>query len=209
MVDLAEIRTPLRDSEAISYERFLEMIGEDVRAEWVEGAVLRMSPPSDRHQDVSRFLSAILSHYVEAFELGVVRPAPFQMKTGEALPGREPDLLFVAKANVQRLKKNRLDGPADLVVEIISPESRARDRGEKFYEYEAGGVREYWLLDPDREQAELYVRDERGIYQFAPLDKGVFESQVLPGLKLTVAWLWQDPLPPLLNVLKSWKLVRH
>lgn len=205
MVDLAE--TPLRDSETVSYEWFLETVGEDVRAEWVEGRVFQMSPPSDRHQDVSRFLSAILSHYAEAFSLGAVRPAPFQMKTGETLPGREPDLLFVAKDNLERIKKNRLVGPADLVIEIISPESRARDRGEKFYEYEAGGVQEYWLLDPDREQAEFYVRDERGIYQLVPIGEGVFESQVLPGLQLTVTWLWQDPLPPLLNVLKSWKLV--
>lgn len=124
-----------------------------------------------------------------------------------ATTGREPDLLYLAPESLNRLREKYLDGPADLAVEITSPASRARDRGEKFYEYEAGGVREYWLLDPDREQAEFYVRDERGIYQLVPVREGVFESQVLPGLKLTVAWLWQDPLPPLLNVLKSWGLV--
>ena len=49
-----------------------------------------------------------------------------------------------------------LDGPADVVVEIISPESRLRDRGEKFAEYEMGGVREYWLIDSERHEADWY-----------------------------------------------------
>ena len=200
------VETPVREG-TISYERFLETVEEDVRAEWVEGKIFKMSPPSDRHQNISRFLSALLSHHAEAFDLGAVRPAPFQMKTGEALPGREPDLLFVAKANLGRLKKNRLEGPADLAVEIISPESRARDRGEKFYEYEQGGVTEYWLIDPDREQAEFYRLDARGIYQLVPLEEGAFESLVLSGLKLDASWFWQDPLPTLLSILKLWKLV--
>ncbi len=203
---VGRVKTPVLE-EIISYERFLETVGEDVRAEWVEGKIFKMSPPSDRHQNISRFLSALLSHYAEAFDLGAVRPAPFQMKTGEALPGREPDILFVAQANLERLKKNRLEGPADVAVEIISPESRARDRGEKFYEYEGGGVREYWLIDPDREQAEFYRLDARGFYQLVPLENGAFESDVLPGLRLEAVWLWQEPLPTLLSILKIWKLI--
>lgn len=201
------VETPVLDSETVSYERFLELVGEDVRAEWVAGRIVRVSPPSDRHQDISRFLSALLSHFTETFDLGVIRSAPFQMKTGPTLPGREPDLIYVAGIGRSRLKERYLEGPADLAVEIISPESRAPDRGEKFYEYEQGGVQEYWLIDPDREQAEFYRLDTRGIYQLVPLTDGVFESQVLPGLRLEAAWLWREPLPPLLDILKVWKLI--
>ncbi len=61
------------------------------------------------------------------------------MKTGSERPSRLPDIIFVAKENLSRVKENHLDGPADLVVEIISTESRSHDRGEKFYEYEQGG----------------------------------------------------------------------
>jgi Uma2 family endonuclease len=101
-----------------------------------------------------------------------------------------------------------MEGPADLVVEIISPESRARDRGEKFYEYEQGGVREYWMLDRQRKQAEFYALGADGIYRLIPSgDDGVFRSVVLPGFWLRVEWLWQDPLPPLMTVLKAWGLV--
>ncbi len=204
MVSLAEMPVP---EKAISYDRFLETVGEDVRAEWVNGKIVFLTPPSTRHQLIVRFLIANLSAFIETSDSGVLLPSPYQMKLGPDLPGREPDLLFVTKSNAARIQENRLVGPADLAVEIISPESRARDRGEKFYEYEQGGVTEYWLIDPDREQAEFYRPDARGIYQLVQLTDGVFESTVLPGLKLDTAWLWQDPLPPLLSILKIWKLV--
>jgi Uma2 family endonuclease len=98
--------------------------------------------------------------------------------------GRAPDILFVTKENSSRLKKTFVDGPADLVVEIISPESRAPDRGEKYYEYEACGVREYWLLDPQRKQTEWYQLNENGIYQWVAAQDGVYHSRVLEGLWL-------------------------
>ncbi len=191
----------------VSYEAFLEQADEDVRAEWVDGKVVRIGAESHVHQALSGFLAALLRAFVEAYDLGVVLSAPFQMKLEQKPVGREPDILFVAQAHLERLKTNYLDGPADLVVEIISLESRARDRGEKFYEYEQAGIPEYWLLDPERKQAEFYQRDEGGIYQLVPLQDGSYRSRVLEGLWLKPAWLWQDPLPKLLEVLKSWKLV--
>ena len=194
-------------ADYVSYEAFLEGADNDGHVEWIDGKVLAVSPPSSRHQDLADFLVALIRVYIESLSLGIVRSAPLQMKLTPEGSGREPDLLFLASANLGRLKKNRLEGPADLAVEIISPESRARDRGEKFYEYEQGGVTEYWLIDPDREQAELYRPDARGVYQLIPLANGVFESTVLSGLKLDTAWLWQDPLPPLLSILKIWELV--
>lgn len=192
----------------ISYEEFLEWPGENQHVEWVDGAVVPMSPISNRHQDVGGFLISLLRFYADAHQLGEVRYDPFQMKIGATFPGRAPDILFVATANANRLKSVFLDGPADLVVEIISPESRARDRGDKFYEYEEGGVPEYWLLDPIRDQAEFYQRDPSGIYRSIPLDaEGKYHSVVLPGLWLQASWLWETPLPPLLLVLKQWDLI--
>jgi Uma2 family endonuclease len=192
----------------MTYEQFLEWADEDTWAEWVDGEVIMMTPAAEWHQDLSDFLTALLRHYAEARGSGMLRSAPFQMKTGPDLPGREPDVLFVAAANVSRLKDTYLDGPADLVIEVISPDSRARDRGEKFYEYEQGGVREYWLLDPQRRQAEFYALGGDGIYR--PIlvgEDGIFCSQVMEGLWLREDWLWQSPLPPLMDVLREWGLV--
>ncbi len=199
---------PDRPDAAVSYEEFLATSDEDTRAEWVDGEVIAMGPASLEHQDLADFLTALLRHFAEARELGMVCSAPFQMKTGPDLPGREPDILFVARPHLDRLRETHLAGPADLVVEIVSPDSGARDRGEKFYEYERGGVAEYWLLDPIREQAEFYRLGEDGLFHpLAVGDDGVLRSSVLPGCWLRVEWLWQDPLPRLLTVLREWQLL--
>lgn len=196
-------RTPPR--VPISYEDFLKWADEDTRAEWVDWEVLLMSPASDRHQDLVRFLTATLSLLAEARDLGVVRPAPFQMKLEN---GREPDVLFVASDHLDRLQDTYLDGPADLVVEIVSPESGPRDRGEKFYEYEAGGVPEYWLIDPVRQQVELYrLGDDQQYRLVQPAGGDRYDSAVVPGLWLRASWLWKDPLPKVLDVARQWELV--
>nr|HID13120.1 Uma2 family endonuclease [Anaerolineae bacterium] len=177
----------------MTYEEFLEWADEDTWAEWVDGEVIVLSPASTRHQDIADLLTSVLRMYVDSRELGRVISAPFQMKLER---GREPDLLFVAREHLGRLLESRLDGPADLVVEIASPDSIARDRGEKFYEYEAGGVREYWLIDPDRRWAEFYHLGEDGRYRTAFAEaEGVYHSEVLPCFWLRVEWLWQEPLP--------------
>ena len=193
---------------AMSYEEFLNWPGDNHHVEWVNGRMVFMSPVTEPHENIRGFVYSLIKHFVEAHRLGRVYSEPFQMKTGPDLPGRAPDVFFVATANLERVKRLNLEGPADLVVEIISPGSRATDRGDKFYEYEQGGVPEYWLLDPERQQAEFYLRGEEGIYRLVPLGgDGIYRSQVLTGLWLKVAWLWQPLPPPLMDVLKEWKLV--
>ena len=183
----------------MTYEEFLAWADEDTLAEWVDGEVIMTSPASNRHQDLVRFFTSVLGTFVETNDLGVIRPAPFQMKLAHS--GREPDLIFVATANLHRLQATYLDGPADLAVEIISPESVGRDRGEKFYEYEQDGVPEYWLIDPQTQRAEFY-RLVEGRYRLAFESKeGEYRSLVLPDFWLRVEWLWQDPLPNVEDVL--------
>jgi Uma2 family endonuclease len=178
----------------MTYDEFLAWADEDTLAEWVDGKVVMTSPASAQHQYLAIFLATTLSTYVTIHDLGTVLTGPFQMKLARS--GREPDVLFVAKEHLARLQPTLLQGPADLVVEIVSDESVARDRGTKFEEYREAGIPEYWLLDPRIEQAEFYHLDERGRYQLAPVDEeGVYRSRVIPGLWLRVDWLWQQPLP--------------
>ena len=188
--------------EKMTYDEFLDWADEDTYAEWVDGEIIMMSPASDRHQDIVDFLISVLRPYVASYDLGWVRSAPFQMKTGPNLPGREPDILFLHKDHLSRKQETYLDGPADLVVEVVSPESGPRDRGDKFYEYEAGGVPEYWLIDPQREQAEFYQLNDEGRYRLVPVnDAGRYYSSVVTDFWLRVEWLWQEPLPPTEDVL--------
>lgn len=192
----------------MTYEEFLAWADEDTWAEWVDGEVIILTSASEWHQNVADFLTALLRFFVEAHNAGIVRSAPFQMKSGPNFPGREPDLLFIAREHLDRLQNTYLNGPADLVVEIVSPESRSRDRGAKFYEYEQAGVREYWLIDPLRRQAEWHQLGSDGVYRPIPIGSdGTLRSVVLEGLWLQVDWLWQTPLPGLLTVLQAWGLV--
>lgn len=184
----------------MTYEEFLAWAGEDTLAEWVDGEVVMSSPASSTHQDIVGFLSTVIGMFVRQRELGVTMLAPFQMKLPDS--GREPDLIFVAAQHVERLRNTYLDGPADLAVEVLSPESVSRDRGEKFYEYARGGVSEYWLIDPLRKWAEFYRLGELGLYE--PIfsgREGVFHSEAVPGFWLRVEWLWQEPLPVVDDVL--------
>jgi Uma2 family endonuclease len=180
----------------MSYEEFLEWCDEDTRAEWVEGEVIVLMRPSLPHQLLVGFLYFVLQTFCRLRSAGVVLVAPFQMKL--SCSGREPDLIVVKQEHADRLLRSRLDGPADLVVEVVSPDSWRRDRVDKFEEYAAAGVAEYWLLDPDRRRADFYGLGQDRRYQPLPVDAaGIVHSAVLPGLWLRVDWLWQAPLPDL------------
>jgi Uma2 family endonuclease len=189
----------------MSFEEFLAWADEDTYAEWVDGEVVMMSAASTRHQRIVMFLGALFQHYVEAHPLGTVLIAPFLMRLPRA--AREPDVLFVARDREERIRSAYLDGPADLVVEVVSPDSRRRDRQEKLREYGEAGVREYWVIDPDTREAQFHRLTAAGEYASIPVEEGVVRSDVLPGLWIRVEWLWQEPLPPLMGVLKEWGLV--
>lgn len=181
----------------VSFEAYLAWCHkENVRAEWVDGEIVVMSPNSLDHQRISGFLFSLLDGFVRVRGLGEVFYAPVLMRLATRPSGREPDILFVATQHVERLKPTYVDGPADLAIEIVSPESDERDHHHKLLEYEAAGIPEYGLIDPLDQAALFYQLGADGRYQLAPLDAdGVYHSPVLPGFWLRVAWLWQRPLP--------------
>ncbi len=185
---------------AMTYDEFLAWAGEDTLAEWVQGDVVLTSPASVQYQRIVRFLDTLLWFYSQMYALGEVIQAPFQMRLARS--GREPDVIFVAQEHLGRLHESYLDGPADLVIEVVSPESAGRDRGDKFYEYEEAGIREYWLIDPGRKEAEYYRSGETGHYILAAGGStGVYHSLVLPGFWLKTEWLWAEEPPSPLEAL--------
>lgn len=184
-------------------EEFLAWEEEDVRAEWVDGKVLRMAPVSSRHQNVVSFLLTLLTLYIEEHDLGWLTTAPFSMHLAIRQQVREPDLLFVSRDRMDRIRDLYLDGPADAVVEVVSPDSRRRDRVEKVTDYEASGVREYWLIDPRLRQVELRRLGEDGRYRLIQPEEGVFTSEAIPGFRLRIDWLWREPLPKVLDAARE------
>src|SRR5258707_570073 len=106
----------------MSYEEFLKTDFGAQRAEWVNGEGSYMGTVSSLHSDVVTFLLSMIKFWVDARGGGKVRPEPFNMKTGPDLPGRNPDILYVAPEHADRIQSNHLRGPADLVIEVVSPD---------------------------------------------------------------------------------------
>lgn len=185
----------------MSYEEWLDWDHEGGLSEWVDGEVIQHMPTKGEHQRVVDFLNRLLGLFVRLLHLGMVRSAPFAIRALPDGPGREPDLFFLAAEHMNQLTRDELKGPADLVIEVISNDSVTRDRDEKFAEYQAGGVREYWIIDPrpQRLRADFYVLDPRGRYRPVPLgDDDIYHSTVLPNFWLNTNWLWQEDPDPLL-----------
>lgn len=188
-------KTPTRLK--MSYEEFLRWSDEDTHAEWVDGEVIVFMPANLNHQEVIGFLVHLFGQFIELFDLGEVLVAPLEMKTNPMANAREPDILFIAKENLERLNNDRLAGPADLIVEVVSGDSVYRDRDDKYREYRDAGVREYWILDPRprKQRADFYALNENGDYVlFATEEDERVESRVLPGFWMKPSWLW--PLLP-------------
>ena len=185
----------------MSYEEYLAAEDLPERTEWVDGEVIEGMTVSHAHARLVGWLHRLLGDFIERGALGQVLLDPFNMKTGPDLPGRAPDIMFVRNEGLGRVQRNHLEGPADLVVEVISPGTEATDRGEKFYEYEAGGVRENWLLDPARQTADFYMREADGYFRAVPVVDGVYRSRAIEGFWLRSEWPWQ--LPPVHAVLRE------
>jgi Uma2 family endonuclease len=177
----------------ISYEEFLALPLETVHTEWVDGELVPMPSVSGAHQDVVRFVLVLLDGYLSERPIGILRYDPFQIRADPRGPGRAPDVLVLLNEHVDRLHDLFVEGPADLIVEVVSPSGATRDYVEKFREYEAAGVPEYWVIDPAHVEATFFVlRDGRYEAQDLGAD-GTFQSTVLPGFWIRPQWLWERP----------------
>jgi Uma2 family endonuclease len=182
----------------MSYEEFLAFGDDTTHAEWVNGEAIVFMPPPLRHQNTLAFLLELLRRFCRIGNFGAIVVAPFEMRIAPEGPSREPDLLFVAREHLDRLTDRKLDGPADLVIEIVSESSAVRDRIEKFAEYQAAGIPEYMILDPRPgwQRVDFYALGPDGKYQaILPDGDGRYHSHALPGFWFQDDWFWQDPLP--------------
>ena len=191
-----------RPTGPMTEDEFIAWCDEDVKAEWVDGEVIVMSPSSFRHVSLVGWMSTIMRLYVSAHHLGEVVGPEFTIRFAKGRRRRVPDVLFIARERLDLLRENHLEGAPDLAIEVVSPESVDRDRVDKFRDYRAAGVREYWIIDPDERDLKVYVFDERRRYRATDEVEGRVGSTVLPGFFIRTEWLWQSPLPD------EWAVVR-
>jgi Uma2 family endonuclease len=182
---------------------FVNWCDEWTRAEWVDGEVILMSPDNTEHNSMVGFVFHLMDGFVLQHDLGQVFHEKVQIRFADIRRRRDPDILFVSKGRSDIVKTNHIEGPPDLVVEFISPDSVSRDYRDKFHDYEAGGVREYWIIDPLSHRFELYgLGRNRRFAQITEKD-GRLSSKILRGFYIKPEWLWTQPLPSWLKILKE------
>jgi Uma2 family endonuclease len=187
----------------VSAEDYLAHYAEQ-HCEWIKGVVIKMSPIHEKHDLLTRYLSNLLATYFELNPIGRIRQDPFVMRLSEVEAQRQPDIQVILESNPHPLKPTYMDGPADICIEVVSPGSMSIDRGDKFAEYEKGGVGEYWIIDPIHEECLFYRLGEAGYYvPYSPDAAGHYHTPLLPGLKLQVTTLWQEQLPGPIAVAKA------
>jgi Uma2 family endonuclease len=161
-----------------------------------------MAPANPEHHDLNWWLCTLLRHYVDKKDMGIVLWDTWTRLKKPRDQIRAPDVLFVAKARADIVQMSKpIGGAPDLIMEVISRDSQARDWREKYAEYEAAGVREYWVVDPFVQTVEPYILGPDGKYK--PLNEvgGKFISTVVDGWYLWQEWLWQTPRPSVLDLL--------
>ena len=179
----------------VSADEYMQRYAESFH-EWVKGYVIKMSPVTAAHDKLTRYLSWLFGAYLSLNPIGELREDPFVLRMDAVKSRRQPDLQIILNTNPGDLTETAMIGPADLVIEVVSPESVTRDYGEKLAEYEKGGVPEYWIVDSIRKTALFYRLNDSGHYDLLrPDDIGVYTTPVLPKLKLHVPTLWQGELP--------------
>lgn len=160
------------------------------RYELLHGELLMAPAPTPRHQRVSANLEFLLQQFVRQQNLGIVLHAPLDVVfgRGEAREVTQPDIIFISSAQQAIVGRREIAGAPDLIVEILSPATAERDCGYKKTLYARYGVREYWIVDPETRQIEVYRLAETGFVREARFDdRGSLHTPLLPGLQIPLA----------------------
>jgi Uma2 family endonuclease len=114
----------------VTFAQFLEIVREDQKADLIDGIIYMASPENVEHNELVGWLSALMGLYVRHRRLGRVAVNRVAYRLGERT-GPEPDLAFVRAEREAIIKHGYVDGPPDLTIEFISPDSVDRDYHDK------------------------------------------------------------------------------
>ena len=155
--------------------------------ELIRGRFVISPSPLPRHQIV---LLLLAEHFLQIARKsgGIALPAPMDVRLSDDTI-LQPDLLYIVKQR-RHIVEKRIEGPPDLVIEIISGTSR-RDRVEKLDLYARYGVGEYWIVDPDAQVFEFLVNERGRFVVHSPADDR-YQSPGLPEVAILLAEFWRE-----------------
>ncbi len=182
-----------------TFDDFLLLIKEHEKADLLDGVIYMASPESTHDNKLGGWLYRMMSEFADATGQGECYYTRVAFRITDKR-GPEPDVAFVAKDRLHIVERGFVDGPPDIAVEIVSPDSAQRDYDLKRNIYEVSGVKEYWIIDPEEQRATFLRLQGEQFVEVKP-QGGRFESQVLVGFYLRIEWLWSNERPSLLAIL--------
>jgi Uma2 family endonuclease len=171
----------------MTYADWLKLPDDGRLYELIEGELLVTPPPSVSHQRISRDLEFALVSYLRRTGRGEVLDAPVGVKLSDE-DIVEPDLVIVLAEHSSRIGAQVIDGPPDIVVEILSPGTAKRDLGTKRAKYASTAVPEYWIVDPEARAIEVLCLGSSGYERFGLFGRGdALRSRMLPDFELLLS----------------------
>lgn len=185
----------------VTEEMFDELEDEDTKAELIDGVMIVHSPATIMHDNVSGFLRALMSFFVDVRGLGIVL-GPDSLIHLATCRKFAPDIFFIRRERVPTPLPKECEGAPDLVVEVLSPSNRNEDLHDKRHAYRDAGVGEIWFVDEDDQKIIIDRKREDG-YAEDIVSEGKAASTVLDGFWVNAAWLWAEPLPNRMSCLQE------
>jgi len=198
------MKTRIRLEERVgphTYEDFCTLVREDQKADLINGVIYMASPENTDANELFTWLLTVMNLFVRRKRLGKIYGSRVAFRLADK-HGPEPDLAFVRAKHLNRVQRGGVEGPADLAVEIVSPDSVERDYYLKRELYEEYGIPEYWIIN-EIDQSVTQLRLKQGKYRQVSPKKGELHSKILPGFWLRLEWLWQEPRPDEIETLEQ------
>lgn len=149
---------------------------EGKRAELINGRLYNMAPPSRKHQRITGELFTSINNYIREqhgyCEVDIAPFAVFLMK--DDLNYVEPDISVICRP--ENLTEKGCFGAPDWIIEVVSPGSRRMDYYIKLFKYRTAGVREYWIVDPEKDRITVYSFENEDSAEYS------FEDSVKSGI---------------------------
>lgn len=130
----------------LTFDDFCRMVPDGQKADLIDGVIYMASPDNTDANDLFVWLLRLIADFVDLSDLGKVFGSRVAFRLSD-FTSPEPDIGFVRKRRLSRVRRGFVDGPPDLALEIVSPDSVERDYEKKRAKYEEQGILEYWIVD--------------------------------------------------------------
>ena len=149
------------------------------RAELIDGELYMMATPNRIHQRLVMMLSNSIFNYIKSNNGDCeVYPSPFAVfLNADDKLYLEPDISVICDKD--KLNDKGCDGAPDWIIEIVSPGNKAMDYFTKLFKYRDAGVREYWIVDPSKEQVIVYRFEKETMEEYSfgeDIPVGIYEG---------------------------------